>query len=188
MDHGYFELVYGKGEVHSREASCPQSRQNEYADNNVRDVCFVVGEQVLLKVSSMKSVMRFGKKEKLIPRYSGSFKVLDRVGMVAYRLALPPYWYRFHPVFHVSMLMKYFRDGDFISKWDSVGLDENLSYEEEPEAVLGRDVLKLRSKEIASSGGIVLVRRPFGNPRVICVGGTHIFFLSQVLFFAFVFS
>ena len=55
-----------------------------------------------------------------------------------------------HPVFHVSMLKRYHGDGNYIIRWDSVLLDENLSYEEEPVAILDREVRKLRSKEIAS--------------------------------------
>ena len=55
-----------------------------------------------------------------------------------------------HPVFHVSMLKRYHGNGNFIIRWDSVLLDENLSYEEEPVAILEREVRKLRSREIAS--------------------------------------
>ena len=55
-----------------------------------------------------------------------------------------------HPVFHVSMLKRYHGDGNYIIRWDSVLLDENLSYEEEPVAILDREVRKLRSREIAS--------------------------------------
>ena len=55
-----------------------------------------------------------------------------------------------HPVFHVSMLKKYHGDGNYINRWDSVILEENLSYEEEPVAILDTGVRKLRSKEIAS--------------------------------------
>ena len=87
-----------------------QSRQKEYADRKVRDLDFMEGEQVLLKVSPMKGVMRFGKRGKLSPRYIGPFEVLKRVGEVAYELALPPGQSGVHPVFHVSMLKRYHGD------------------------------------------------------------------------------
>ena len=67
-----------------------QSRQKKYADHKVRDMTFQSGENVLLKVSPMKGVMRFGKKGKLSLRYIGPFEILKCVGPVAYRLALPP--------------------------------------------------------------------------------------------------
>ena len=57
-----------------------QSRQNEYADQKVRYLDFMEGEQVLLKDSPIKGVMRFGKRGKLSPRYIGPFEVLKRVG------------------------------------------------------------------------------------------------------------
>ena len=127
-----------------------QSRQKEYADQKVRDIEFMEGEQVLLKVSPMKGVMRFGKTGKLIPRYIGPFEVLKRVREVANELALPPGLSGVHPVFHVSMLKRYHGDGNYIIRWDSVLLDENLSYEKEPIAILDREIRKLRSREIAS--------------------------------------
>ncbi|XP_069148314.1 uncharacterized protein [Solanum lycopersicum] len=98
----------------------------------------------------MKGVMRFGKRGKLRPRYIGPFDVLKRVGDVAYELAFPPGLSGVHPVFHVSMLKRYHGDGKYIIRLDSVLLDENLSYEEEPVAILDREVRKLRSREIAS--------------------------------------
>ena len=69
---------------------------------------------------------------------------------MAYELALPPGLSGVHPVFHVPMLKRYHGDGDYIIRWDSVLLDENLSYEEEPVAILDREVRRLRSREIAS--------------------------------------
>ena len=66
-----------------------QSRQKEYTDRKVRDLEFMEGDKVLLKVSAMKEVMRFGKRCKLSPRYIGTFKVLKRVGEVPYELSLP---------------------------------------------------------------------------------------------------
>ena len=71
-------------------------------------------------------------------------------GEVAYELALPPGLSGVHPIFHVSMLKRYHGDGNYIIRWDSVLLDENLSYEEEPVSILDREVRKLRSMEIAS--------------------------------------
>ncbi|XP_060200413.1 uncharacterized protein LOC132628667 [Lycium barbarum] len=100
-----------------------QSRQKKYADRKVRDSEFMVGEQVLLKVSPVKGVMRFGKKGKLSLRFIGPFKILHRVDEVAYELALP------------SSLS---------------GVHLNISFEEEPIAILDRQVKKLRSKDIAS--------------------------------------
>ncbi|XP_059315835.1 uncharacterized protein LOC132066556 [Lycium ferocissimum] len=108
------------------------------------------GEEVLLKISPMKSVMTFGKRGKLSPRYIGPFKILRRVGYVAYELALPPGLSGVHPIFYVSILKRYYLDESYIVRWDSVLLDENLSYEEDTIAILDRQVKKLRSKEIAS--------------------------------------
>ncbi|XP_070047021.1 uncharacterized protein [Nicotiana tomentosiformis] len=127
-----------------------QSRQKRYADRKFRDVVIMVGERVLLWVSPMKGVMRFGKKSKLSPRYNGPFDVLRRVGEVAFEFALPPSLAGVHPVFHVSMLRKYHSDPTHVLDFSSVHLDKDLSYVEETVAILDRQVRKLRSKNIAS--------------------------------------
>ncbi|WMV14703.1 hypothetical protein MTR67_008088 [Solanum verrucosum] len=87
-----------------------QSRQKKYADHKVRDMTFQIGENIIHKVSPMKGVIRFSKKGKLSPRYIGPFEVLECVGLVAYRLALPPNLSGVHLVFHVSMLKRYHGD------------------------------------------------------------------------------
>ncbi|WMV54935.1 hypothetical protein MTR67_048320 [Solanum verrucosum] len=89
------------------------------------------------------------KRGKISPRYIGPFKVLKRVGEVAYELAFPLGLLKVHPMFHVSMLKKINGDGNYIIRWDSVRLNGNLYYEEEPIVIMDR-VRKLRSKEIAS--------------------------------------
>ena len=81
-----------------------QSRQKSYADIRRRPLEFEVGDNVFLKVMPKRGVIRFGKRGKLSPRYIGPFEVLERVGEVAYRLALPPSLSSVHEVFHVSML------------------------------------------------------------------------------------
>ena len=80
------------------------NRQQSYVDLKRRDIQFHVGDHVFLKVSPMKGLMRFRKKKKLTPRYIGPFEILDRVGGVSFRLALPPQMSQVHPVFHVFML------------------------------------------------------------------------------------
>ncbi|WMV32693.1 hypothetical protein MTR67_026078 [Solanum verrucosum] len=127
-----------------------QSRIKKYADHKVREMVFQSGENVLLKVSPMKEVVRFGKKGKISPRYIGPFEILECVGPVMYRLALPPNLSSVHQVFHVSMLKRYYGNRDYIIKWDSIVLDKDLQYEEEPITILDRDVRKLSTKEIKS--------------------------------------
>ena len=84
----------------------------------------------------MKGVMRFGKKGKLTPRYIGPFKILERIDMVAYRLDLPSNMSQVHPVFHVSMLGKYISDPSHVLQPQNVKLNEDLTFEEEPVAIV----------------------------------------------------
>ena len=87
-----------------------QSRQKSYADKRRRPLEFDSGEKVFLKISPAKGITRFRKRGKLNPRYIGPFEILERIGKVAYRLALPPRMSGIHDVFHVSMLRKYIAD------------------------------------------------------------------------------
>ena len=64
-------------------------KQKSYADIKRKDVCYEIGEKVFLKVSPWKKVMRFERKGKLSPRFIGPYEVIEKVGLVAYRLALP---------------------------------------------------------------------------------------------------
>ncbi|KAI5349880.1 hypothetical protein L3X38_002771 [Prunus dulcis] len=78
-----------------------QDRQKSYANNRRKDLQFEVGDWVFLKLSPWKGVVRFGRRGKLSPRYIGPYEIVERVGPVAYRIALPPDLSRLHDVFHV---------------------------------------------------------------------------------------
>ncbi|KAL5560626.1 hypothetical protein UlMin_036837 [Ulmus minor] len=107
-----------------------QSRQKSYADRRRRPLDFQVGDLVFLKVAPMKGVMRFGKKGKLSPRYIGPFEILERIGKVAYKLALPSELSTVHNVFHVSMLRKYISDPSHVLESEPIEIREDLTYEE----------------------------------------------------------
>ncbi|XP_070054243.1 uncharacterized protein [Nicotiana tomentosiformis] len=126
-----------------------QSRQKSFGDRKVHDVVFIVGERVLLQISPMKGVVRFGKKVKLSPSYIRPFEILVRIGEMAYKFALQPSLAAVHPLFHISMLRKYHGDPSHVLDFSSVQLGKDLSYVEELVAILYRQVQKLRSKSIA---------------------------------------
>ncbi|KAL0549903.1 hypothetical protein IC582_014398 [Cucumis melo] len=125
-----------------------QSRQKSYADVRRKDLEFEIGDKVFLKVAPMKGVLRFERRGKLSPRFVGPFEILERIGPVAYRLALPPSLSAVHDVFHVSMLRKYVPDPSHVVDYEPLEIDENLSYVEQPVEILAREVKTLRNKEI----------------------------------------
>ena len=96
----------------------------------------------------MKGVMRFGKRGKLSPRYIGPFVILRTVGDVDNELVLPLDLSVVHPVFEVFMLHCYIPDDSHVIRWESVQLDERLSFIEKPVSILARNVRQLRSKVI----------------------------------------
>ena len=125
-----------------------QSRQQSYANAKRRDIEFDVGDKVFLKVSPTKGVKRFGKKGKLSPKYVGPFEILERIGSVAYRLALPPSLASTHNVFHISMLRKYVSDQSHVLSYEPLELQPDLSYEVKPVKILERGIKELRTKQI----------------------------------------
>ncbi|KAH9801818.1 Endonuclease [Citrus sinensis] len=87
-----------------------QDRQKSYVDKCRQELEFKVGDRVFIRISPWKRVLRFGKRVKLSPCYIGPYEIIKRIGLLAYRLALPPELSRIHDVFHVSMLRKYIYD------------------------------------------------------------------------------
>ncbi|GJT01365.1 putative reverse transcriptase domain-containing protein [Tanacetum coccineum] len=103
-----------------------RDRQKSYADLKRKPMEFQIGDKVMLKVSPWKGVVRFGKRGKLNPRYVGPFKVLERVGSVAYKLELPEELSRVHDTFHVSNLKKCYADEPLAVPLDGLHFDEKL--------------------------------------------------------------
>jgi hypothetical protein len=101
-----------------------------YANRKFREVEFKEGDKVFLKIAPMKGVMRFGKKEKLSPKYIGHFDVLQKIGATAYQVALPPSLSAIHNVFHVLMLRKCVSDASYVLEVESLQVCEDLSYKE----------------------------------------------------------
>ncbi|GJY81202.1 putative reverse transcriptase domain-containing protein [Tanacetum coccineum] len=123
-------------------------RQKSYADVRHKPLEFQVGDRVMLKVSPWKGVVRFGKRGKLNPRYIGPFKVLAKVGTVAYRLELPQQLSRVHSTFHVSNLKKCLSDEPLAVPLDEIHIDDKLHFVEEPVEILDREIKKLRRSRI----------------------------------------
>ena len=107
-----------------------QSRHKSYADRRRRPLEFEVGDHVFLKVMPKRGVVRFGKRGKLGPRYIEPFEIIERVGTVAYWLALQPCLSSVHEVFHVSMLRKYTPDLANVVDWGGIVADTDGTFEE----------------------------------------------------------
>ncbi|GKD98473.1 putative reverse transcriptase domain-containing protein [Tanacetum coccineum] len=123
-----------------------QNHQKSYADNRRKPLEFSVGDKVLLKVSPRKGVVHFGKRSKLSPRYVGPFKIVERVGPVAYRLRLPQELVGVHDIFHVSNLKKCLADVTLHVPLEEVKIDEKLYFVEEPMEIMDREVKKLKKR------------------------------------------
>ncbi|KAA0043118.1 ty3-gypsy retrotransposon protein [Cucumis melo var. makuwa] len=143
-----------------------RSRQKSYADVRRKDLEFDVGDKVFLKVAPMRGVLRFEKRGKLSPRFVGPFEILEWIGPVAYRLALPPSLSTVNDVFHVSMLRKYVPDPSHVVDCEPLEIDENLSYTEQPVEVLAREVDLLSVDSIEGHNQVSGKGFPTTGPRI----------------------
>ncbi|XP_041004082.1 uncharacterized protein LOC121249436 [Juglans microcarpa x Juglans regia] len=97
----------------------------------------------------MKGVFRFGKKGKLSPRYVDSYEILEKVGVVAYRLDLPANFQGIHNVFHVSSLKKSFeKQIPAVVDMRDISLQPDLTYEEVPIQIMDWKDKELRNQKI----------------------------------------
>ena len=125
-----------------------QSRQKSYTDVRRRPLEFEVGDHIFLKVMSKREVVKVGKHGKLSPRFIGPFETLERIGTVAYRLALPPSMTGLHEVFHVSMLRKYTPDPAHVVDWRQIEVDTDGTFEEGPVCIVHSRDQVLRRKTV----------------------------------------
>ncbi|GJV15629.1 putative reverse transcriptase domain-containing protein [Tanacetum coccineum] len=155
VEEGQFigpELVQEKTEKISQikdRLKVVRDRQKIYADKRRKPLEFSVGDYVLLKVSPWKSMVRFGKKGKLTPRFVGPFEIFEKVGPVAYRLDLPEELDGVHDTFHVSNLKKCLADPTLQVPLDEIQVDAKLNFVEEPVKILEREFKKLKRSMIA---------------------------------------
>ncbi|GKB75518.1 putative reverse transcriptase domain-containing protein [Tanacetum coccineum] len=145
------EIIYETTEkivqINSR-IQAARDRQKSYADLKRKLMDFQVGDRVMLKVSPWKGVVRFGKQGKLNPRYIGPFKVLSKVGDVAYRLELPQQLSRVHNTFHISNLKKCLSDESLVIPLDGLRIDDKLHFVEEPVEIMDRETKQLKRNRI----------------------------------------
>nr|GEV12613.1 putative reverse transcriptase domain-containing protein [Tanacetum cinerariifolium] len=125
-----------------------QDRQKNYADRKRKPMEFEVSDRVMLKVSPWKGVVRFSKWGKLNPRYVGPFKVLAKVGKVAYKLKLPQELSRVHHTFHVSKLKKCYSDEPLVMPLEGVHIDDTLQFVEEPIEIMEQEIKRLKRSRI----------------------------------------
>ncbi|XP_060668665.1 uncharacterized protein LOC132799964 [Ziziphus jujuba] len=132
-----------------REKFSPQKLAELFMNHIVKDLKFEISDRVFLRLSPWKGVVRFGKRGKLSPCYIGLYEIVERIDPVAYKIDLPEELSRIHDVFHMSMLHKYISDPSHMLETSEIEFRDDLSYEEQPVQILGREEKRLRNKTIA---------------------------------------
>nr|GEY19952.1 putative reverse transcriptase domain-containing protein [Tanacetum cinerariifolium] len=125
-----------------------RDRHKSYTDTKRKPLEFQVRDKVMLKVSPWKGLVRFGKQWKLNPRYIGSFKVLAKVGTIAYRLELPDQLSHVHSTFYVSNLKKCLFDEPLAIPLDEIQIDDKLNFIEEPVKIMDQEGKSLKQSHI----------------------------------------
>src|SRR3954468_16620696 len=123
-----------------------QDRQMKYAYPDRREVEYSIGDHAFLRVSSRRGLQKVGRLGKLALRFVGPFLILERIGKVAYRLALPPQFAKMHNVYHVSTLKPYAYDPSHILDFQDLSIQDDISIEDRPIQILDHREQVLRNK------------------------------------------
>nr|GEU67069.1 retrotransposon protein, putative, Ty1-copia subclass [Tanacetum cinerariifolium] len=143
-----FEALYGRNSANlTTLASCKRPAENIY-QCKTKPLEFQVEDRVMLKVSPRKGVIRFRKQGKLNPRYIGPFKILERIGPVAYKLELLEELRNIHNTFYISNLKKCLSDESLVIPMKELRLDDKLNFMKEPVEVMDREVKRLKQSHI----------------------------------------
>ncbi|GJZ27702.1 putative reverse transcriptase domain-containing protein [Tanacetum coccineum] len=160
-----------------------RDQQRSYVNVRRKPLEFQIGDRVMLKVLPHKGVIRFGKQQKLNPRYIGPFQILERIGLVAYKLELPEELSNVHSTFYVSKLKKCLSDESLVIPMKELRLDDKLNFVEEPVEIMDREVKQLKQRGIP----IVKVRwnskrgpKLHGNAEIKFVPSIHIYFQTSL--------
>ncbi|GJY07232.1 putative reverse transcriptase domain-containing protein, partial [Tanacetum coccineum] len=125
-----------------------RDRQRSYANIRRKPLEFQVGDRVMLKVSPRKGIIRFRKRGKLNPWYIGPFKILERIGLVAYKLELPEELRNIYNTFYVSNLKKCLFDKSLIIPMKELRHNDKLNFLEEPVEIMDQEVKQLKQSRI----------------------------------------
>nr|GEU56044.1 putative reverse transcriptase domain-containing protein [Tanacetum cinerariifolium] len=139
---GPFEALYGQ------KCRSPVCWAKSYANSKRKPMEFQVRDKVMLKFLPWKGVIHFGKRGKLNTKYVRPFKVLEKVGFIAYKLELPQELSRVHNTFHVSNLKKCYADEPLAVPLDGLYFDDKLHFVEEPIEIMDREVKGLKQSRI----------------------------------------
>lgn len=125
-----------------------QDRQKSYGEKRRINRLFKVGDHVYLRIKPKNSTLYTGSCAKLAPRYRGRFEVLERVGPIVYKLALPSH-IKVHNVFHVSLLKNYVHDPTHVIDWTVIQVEIEREFLLEPLCTLAREEIELWNRTVA---------------------------------------